>query len=74
MSPNSGHLITSLSQMKPGDAYEILPPELQGAARDALNGASEGYAPPKSKLSRWAAGRRKARRQMAKASRRRNRA
>jgi hypothetical protein len=73
MAPDTGHIVTSLGQMKAGDSYEILPAELQGEARDALGGASEGYAPPKGKLSRWAAARKKARGKMAKASRRRNR-
>jgi hypothetical protein len=73
MAPDTGHIVTSLGQMKPGDSYELLPSSLQGGARAALSGASEGYAPPKSKLSRWAAGRKKARRQMVKASRKRNR-
>jgi hypothetical protein len=73
VAPDTGHIVTSLGQMKAGDSYEILPASLQQDARDALGGASEGYAPPKGKLSRWAAGRRKARRQTAKASRKRNR-
>jgi hypothetical protein len=76
MSPNSGHLVTTLSKMTPGDSYELLPGELQGAARRALRGGDEAHVSLNSggRLSRWAAGRRKeARRRMAKESRRRNR-
>ena len=74
MSPNTGHIVNEIGLMKPGDSYEILPASLRQDARDALGGASEGYAPPKGRLSRWAASRRKAsRRQMAKAARKRNR-
>jgi hypothetical protein len=74
MAPDSGHLIDlSTHELKPG--YEVLPDGLQGAARRHLNGRSEVYVSKTSggKLSRWAAGRRKARRQAAKESRRRNR-
>jgi hypothetical protein len=73
MAPDTGHIVTSLALMKPGDSYEILPPSLQGDARDALGGAAEGYAPPTGKLSKWAASRKASRRRMAKESRRKNR-
>ena len=75
MSPNSGHLIDlAVHKLEPG--YEVLPDDLQGAARRALGGRSEAYVSKTSggRLSKWAAGRRKeARRKMSKESRRRNR-
>jgi hypothetical protein len=75
MAPDSGHLIDlSTHKLQPG--YEVLPDDLQGAARRALGGRSETHISKTSggRLSRWAAGRRKeARRKMAKESRKRNR-
>jgi hypothetical protein len=75
MSPNSGHLVTSLAKMTPGDSYELLPADLNGAARRALKGRDEAHVSLTSggRLSKWAAGRRKARARMAKSSRKRNR-
>jgi hypothetical protein len=74
MSPDSGHLIDTKVYGLPA-GYEVLPDDLQGAARRKLAGRSEAHVSKNSggKLSRWAAGRRKARRQTAKESRRRNR-
>lgn len=75
MAPNDGHLI-DLAISKLPEGYEVLPAELQGAARRKLNGRSEAHVSLSSggKLSRWAASRRKeARRRMAKASRKANR-
>jgi hypothetical protein len=75
MSPNSGHIVDlSVHELRPG--YEVLPDDLQRAGRLKLAGRSEARVSLKSggKLSRWAAGRRKAaRRRMAKESRKRNR-
>jgi hypothetical protein len=74
MSPDSGHLINIKAHGLPA-GYEVLPDELQGAARRHLRGRSEAYVSKDSggRLSKWAAGRRKARRQTVKASRKRNR-
>jgi hypothetical protein len=74
MAPNTGHLVNlAVTNLQPG--YEVLPDELQGAARRVLQGRDEAYVSLTSggKLSRWAAQRRKARRQMAKNSRKKNR-
>jgi hypothetical protein len=74
MSPDSGHLIDTKVHGLP-EGYEVLPGELQGAACRALGGRSETHVSKTSggRLSKWAAGRRKARRQMARDSRKRNR-
>jgi hypothetical protein len=74
MAPGSGHLIDLATHpLRPG--YEVLPDDLQAAAGRKLGGRSEAYVSKTSggKLSRWAAGRRKARRRMAKEARKRNR-
>ena len=75
MAPDSGHLVDlSVHKLQPG--YEVLPDDLQGAARRKLAGRSEAHASRTSggRLSKWAAKRRKAnRRRMAKQSRKRNR-
>jgi hypothetical protein len=74
MSPDSGHLIDTKVHGLPS-GYEVLPDDLQGAGRRALGGRSETHVSKTSggRLSKWAAGRRKARRQMRKSSRKRNR-
>jgi hypothetical protein len=61
--------------MKAGDHVEAVPTMLQGAAKKALRGRAEATISKTSggKLSKWAAGRRKARRKMEKETRRKQR-
>ena len=75
MAPDTGHLVALSKGTLPPTGYELLPSEMNRAARRKLAGRDEAYVSLTSggRLSKWAAGRRKAKRQMAKASRKRNR-
>lgn len=79
MNPDTGHLIRLENdeemQRLVGYGYERVPEELEGAAKRKLASRNEAWVSLTSggRLSRWAAQRRKARRRMAKESRRRNR-
>ncbi|MCA1615046.1 MAG: hypothetical protein LC795_15620 [Acidobacteria bacterium] len=75
MAPDTGHIVTNASLQKAGDIYEPVPNSLRGAAARVLRGREEAHVSLTSggRLSRHAASRRRARRQAAKASRKRNR-
>jgi hypothetical protein len=78
MNVDTNHLI-QLQEQKLKEyqdkGYEEIPPELYAAAQQKLAGRSEVYVSKTSggKLSKWAADKRKAKRKMAKQSRKRNR-
>lgn len=77
MNCNSNHLVSSFADLPQDEkkAYEMVPEYLRGAARRKLAGKSEAQVSLNSggKLSRWAASKRKKKRQAEKAARRANR-
>ncbi len=75
MNTDTNHLIRVLEGEEMPAGYQEVPAELHKAAYHVMRGRDEAYVSKHSggKLSRWAAGRRKAKRKMAEASRKRNR-
>jgi hypothetical protein len=75
VNPYTGHLVRLQDNETPPEQYEILPEQLNRAARRKLAGKNEATVSLTSggKLSKWAAEKRKSKRKMAKASRKRNR-
>lgn len=75
MNPSTGHLVELRYADVIPEGYVPLPDHLAPVARKALNGRSETVISLTSggKLSKWAAGKRKERRRMARESRKANR-
>lgn len=75
MNADTGHLIRMQKDAQMPDGYQFLPEDLLGSSRKKLAGKSEAYVSLSSggKLSKWAAGKRRQKRKMAKKSRKQNR-
>ncbi|HML23557.1 MAG TPA: hypothetical protein PKD09_18010 [Aggregatilinea sp.] len=75
MNVDNGDLIELFGATPPPEGYIPIPPELNRAARRKLAGHSQATVSLTSggKLSKWAAKQRKAKRKVAKDSRRKNR-
>lgn len=76
MNPNTNHLIALGDGEQPPPGYEILPSELQHAARLKLAGKKEATVSRRSggKLSRWAAARRRENKNRRRRTQRRSKA